>query len=310
MPKVSVGIVTYNQEAYIGPCLQGILEQGYDDLEVIVADDGSKDATVATAQRLADQARVPVRILHGQPNMGITRNVNRVLAACTGDYVALLGGDDLAYPGKLAAQVALLDARPEVSLCYHDMEVFSDDGSVPRHLRSSTRKPLEGDARTLVRQGNFIVGSSVMVRRRALPPEGLPPEVPVASDWIMNIEVARRGRVAYIPKVLGGYRRHGGSVIVQGLARDDRFRTLDLVERRYPEYRKDVRWHRADLYYREARWATDAGKSDAPSVARLARLALRMRKAWPPRDLAWLALAALQWLPSNRPAVPRHPSDP
>ena len=299
VPHVSVLVVSYRQEAYIQACLESVLGQEFPAFEVVLCDDASPDATVAVARKLEGRWPHPLRILTAPVNGGITKNINRGLRACRGRYVAFLGGDDLAFPGKLAAQAALLDARPEVALCYHDMEVFSDDGSVPRHLRSSTHPPREGTARDLVRHGNFILGSDVMVRREALPDQ-LPESIPWASDWLMNIEASRHGSIAYIPRPLGGYRRHAGSVIQRGLARKDPILTMDIVEARYPDLARDARRRRGELEFHAAQRALRAGA--VAEVAPMARKALMDRMLWEPRRLAWLVAASLGLLRQQRDA--------
>jgi glycosyltransferase involved in cell wall biosynthesis len=299
MTRLSVAVIAYNQEAVVGDCLRSLLAQAVDvDFELVVADDGSTDGTAAAIRRAVKGATVPVRILGGEPNLGITRNVNRALRACTGELVALLGGDDLAYPGKLAAQAAHLDAHPQVTLSYHDMEEFWDDPGRPRTLYSQRFPPREGPASELVRHGNFVAGSSAMVRRDALPPGGLPEAIAWASDWVMNIEVAARGSVAYLPRVLGGYRRSPGGAMLSGRAALDPWLTLAYVEARHPHLAADAQWQRAVLLRAAAQQRMDAG--DAAAARAYAKAALRLRSRWPRPDRLWLSLAARGWLPSQR----------
>ncbi|MEA3165807.1 MAG: hypothetical protein QOJ26_673 [Thermoplasmata archaeon] len=295
-PEVSVLVVAYNQGRFIEACLRSILAQDHPDFEVVVTDDASTDDTVAVARRLAKE-HPNVRVLAAERNGGVTVNGNRGLRACRGRFVAALGGDDLAYPGKLSAQATLLRDHPDVAVVYHDMEVFHDDGSEPASLFSAFRRPREGTAKDLVRNGNFIVGSSPMFRRSAMPAGLLPEEIPVVSDWYFNIAVAREGRIAYIPKALGGYRRHTDSVLVRKLGRSDPLLTLDLVSQRFPELARHARWRRGELLRQEARRAV---REDPARSARLARQALRQRQAWSPRELAWLLLVSTDRLASQR----------
>lgn len=305
-PEVSVVVVAYNQERFIEACLRSLLSQDHPDFEVVLTDDASTDGTVAIARRLA-MDHPNLRIVTAERNGGVTVNGNRGLRACRGRFIAALGGDDLAYPGKIAAQASLLRERPEVALCYHDMEVFHEDGSKPPSLFSAFRRPREGTAKALVRNGNFILGSSPMFRRSAMPPGLIPEEIAVVSDWFFFIALARQGRIAYIPKVLGGYRRHPDSVLARRLGRNDPLLTLDLVGERFPELAGAARWRRGELLREEARRAVqdDPGRS-----ASLAREALRQRRLWRPRHLAWLLLASAGRLGTQRRARQARPSTP
>lgn len=119
MVKVSVIVVTYNQREFIGRALDSVLAQQTDfDLEIVVGDDGSTDGTRAVCEAYA--ARHPqIRLMPEAPNKGVARNYFDCLEACRGEYVADCAGDDAwCDPQKLARQVALLDAHPEVALTH------------------------------------------------------------------------------------------------------------------------------------------------------------------------------------------------
>ena len=123
-PKVSAIVLTYNHEDYLEDTLDSVVLQDYDNLEIIVADDGSRDRTVEVIQEYAN--RYPNRIMPviNQPNLGVTGNSNRGLFASSGEYIVFLGGDDQYLPGKIAHQVAWMEADPRRVLSGHDVEIF------------------------------------------------------------------------------------------------------------------------------------------------------------------------------------------
>ncbi|HUR64629.1 MAG TPA: glycosyltransferase [Candidatus Thermoplasmatota archaeon] len=288
-PLVSVAVVSYNHAAFIAACLESLFSQDYPNLEFILADDASADATVARARAAARKAKRTLKVLTTPRNLGITGNVNRALAACTGTYVVLIGGDDLAYPGKVRAQVDALEARPDAGLCHHDVDVFFTDPAKDGVPFSRQVPPRGTRAADLVRHGNFVAAPSVMVRRAFLPP-ALPDEVPRSSDWVMNLEAARRGPLLYLPRALGAYRKHPQSVTGSGRTRHDEFLTLGYLEATMPEFLREVRWRRAHLLAARGRLAGDAG--DGRAAVAYARAALGLRRRWPPRQLLWLLVAA------------------
>src|SRR5687768_3341162 len=112
-PKVSVSVTTYNQGAYIGQCLESVVQQRTNfPFEIVVGDNCSVDGGTETVRAYA--SRFPdliVPIFHDH-NMGIRHNWQAVLDRCRGEYIAHLDGDDLMYPGKLQRQVDYLDAHP------------------------------------------------------------------------------------------------------------------------------------------------------------------------------------------------------
>jgi glycosyltransferase involved in cell wall biosynthesis len=114
MPVVSVIMPAYNVEPYIGDALGSALAQTYQDFEIIVVDDGSKDGT---ADVVKEMARRDERVtLVQQANRGLAGARNAALRAARGEFFALLDSDDLWEPDFLAEQLAILQARPDVDI--------------------------------------------------------------------------------------------------------------------------------------------------------------------------------------------------
>ena len=114
MPAVSIIMPAYNVAPYVGAAIQSALAQTFTDFELIVVDDGSKDNTAEIVRELAG-ADERVRLVQ-QPNRGLAGARNTALRAARGDFFALLDSDDTWEPEFLAAQVAILDARPDVDI--------------------------------------------------------------------------------------------------------------------------------------------------------------------------------------------------
>lgn len=216
LPLVSIGIVTYNQKDFLRECIESALAQDYPHLEIVVADDGSKDGT---HEMLRDyQARYPGKFVLrlAERNQGITANSNAAHFACTGKYIAWMGGDDLLLPSKIRRQVEFMEAHPDCTLCYHNLDVFQSDTDQTLFLFNARFHP-EGDVRTAIRHGTFNGACSTMVRRDKTPARGFNPAIPMASDWLYWVETLHHGgSVRYLDEVLGRYRRHGGNVTASG----------------------------------------------------------------------------------------------
>ena len=213
MPLVSVAVVTYNQKDFLRECLESVLAQDYPAVEIVVADDASTDGT---AEMLAQyEARHPgiFNILVAKTNKGVTANQNLALSGCRGKYIAWMAGDDLMLPGKLAAQVAHLEANPQCSICYHDLEIFDSRTGQASGQFSDTDRPRNGRMGTLVRYGSFNGAVSNMVRRSASPAHGFDEGIATASDWLYFVEcLSGGGTIEYIDAVLGRHRRHDANV--------------------------------------------------------------------------------------------------
>jgi glycosyltransferase involved in cell wall biosynthesis len=114
MPRVSVIMPAYNVAPYIGASVASARAQTFTDLEILVVDDGSTDGTAHIAAEMASRDS-RIRLL-SKPNGGISTARNQALQRATGEVLALLDSDDLWEPDYLAAQLAVLDARPDVDL--------------------------------------------------------------------------------------------------------------------------------------------------------------------------------------------------
>jgi len=135
-PKVSVCVITYNQEKYIRQCLQSIVDQETDFyFEVIVGDDCSTDGTRAIVQEFVERYPGVVKPIFQEKNIGGgVHNYLTVHKATRGEYIAHVDGDDYCLPGKLQAQADLLDDDPDCNLVWHRMLVETRSGEIRADL--------------------------------------------------------------------------------------------------------------------------------------------------------------------------------
>ncbi|KPF45630.1 hypothetical protein D621_17775 [beta proteobacterium AAP51] len=134
---VSIIIPVFNCEAYVAEAVESALAQDYPDKEVIVVNDGSTDGTLQVLQGFGSRIRVVDQVNGGPP-----RARNAGLAAARGDYVAFLDADDIWLQGKLSAQVAHMQANPEVGTCYITWLVWPADGDGVFRVPAAGLQPL------------------------------------------------------------------------------------------------------------------------------------------------------------------------
>ena len=115
-PKVSVLIPVYNGERHLSECLESVLAQDYNDVEVLIADDGSSDGSQKIIEQFA--ARAPrIRWWKNPRNLGLTANANVCLRAAKGEFIKFVHQDDaLLSPSALHKMVSVLDENPAVVL--------------------------------------------------------------------------------------------------------------------------------------------------------------------------------------------------
>ncbi|HZK79800.1 MAG TPA: glycosyltransferase [Humisphaera sp.] len=211
--KVSVAFIAYNHVKYVRQSLEGVLAQRADfDWEVVIGDDCSTDGTGAIIAEFRDRYPDRIRVLPRERNLGMVRNVEDVLSACTGEYVAMLEGDDFwVSPDKLRLAAEFFDANPSATVCFHPVKYLYEDG---RSSHTFPRNPLPErlSVHELLRD-NFIQTCSVMLRRSAMP---LPFPDFFSSlkllDWPICILAADKGGIGQIAGELATYRVHVGGV--------------------------------------------------------------------------------------------------
>jgi glycosyltransferase involved in cell wall biosynthesis len=254
-PKVSVHVITRNHRPYVEAALNRVLDNGYGDIEIVVGDDCSDDGSREILREFQRLHPETVRLILGESQVGVAGNANRILKALRGRYVAFFSGDDVLLPGKIAAQVEMLDANADLTICYHDVEVFSDDDAFRPYPFSRRHKMYRGNIETLIRYGCFFPTNTVMMRRAAIPAHGFLPQLDYSGDTYFFIESLKDGgAIDFIPKVFGRYRRHGNNVsnvYAKEIAVEE-WREVQIIARYFPQYDKALDRYRSDLHFIEA----------------------------------------------------------
>ncbi|MDH4186830.1 MAG: glycosyltransferase [Nitrospira sp.] len=230
--RLSVLLVTFNHENYIRQSLRSLFGQVFNGpIELVIADDGSSDNTLAIIRQYEGKdQRFHCKYLDNKANLGIAKNYQRGFAACSGEYVAVLEGDDYwVNPIKLQRQSDFLDAHWECDLCSVNYFVYEEE-----RAQFTARAPI-GDghrfigARDLIADnlvGNF---STCMYRKSAL--DALPKNLfDIKSyDWIVNICVARQSLIGFLERPMSVYRLHSAGAWAQ-MPHIEKLKTqLDLI---------------------------------------------------------------------------------
>ena len=111
-PKVSVILTSYNKEAYIGKAIESVLAQTFKDFELIIADDGSSDNSLALINKYAEKDE-RIRVYYFEKNKGIPSAHNMAISMSNGKYIAMIDCDDFWEKNKLEKQVGFLEDNPE-----------------------------------------------------------------------------------------------------------------------------------------------------------------------------------------------------
>lgn len=209
-PTISILVLCYQQSEFVRQALESVfIQTGNFDREIVFADDGSEDDSLAQALSCAVDHGIDLRVVEERNHLGLVGNLRRGIKACRGQYVAFIEADDYwLSPGKLEQQRLFLDTHQDCVMCAHRLLVLGPGENDSRETGDPQVEKLH--AKRLAK-GNFIGNfSSCMYRMKVL--RSLPDSLftlPMA-DWVFNIAVAEQGMIGFLRDVLSVYRIHEG----------------------------------------------------------------------------------------------------
>ena len=209
-PAVSVIIANYNCGNYLPMCLESLVQQSFQDFEVIVIDDGSTDHSLDVCNEYVEKDHrfhtIPLKHSH---NVSQVRNVG--IAEAKGKYIAILDADDVALPCRLEKQVNFLKAQPEIVLLGGFYGIIDLNGNI---IRKKKLLPLhDPEIRWRLTFGNCLIHSTVMYKKEAaVKCGGYNTELKYAEDMDLYSQLMCHGKVSVIPSVLSYWRSHDTSL--------------------------------------------------------------------------------------------------
>ncbi len=243
-PPVSVVIPAYNRATTIRAAIESVLAQTWDDFELIVVDDGSKDDTLAEARKVTDPR---VRVVENPRNMGAAGARNTGISEARGTWIAFQDSDDEWLPTKLEKQMARLLAPGAAHVgAYCGLLTLgllgdkAEDRLRLRYVPNSDIALVDGDIVASLLQANMISTQTLVVRRDLILELGrFDEDTTPIEDWDFVIRLAQRGSIAFVDEPLV-HQRFSENSITRNTARRLRSR-IRLVEKnidlynRYPQ---------------------------------------------------------------------------
>jgi len=206
-PLVSIIMPTYNSpRAHLMSAIESVTSQIYDNWELCICDDGSKDGTVSLLMEVASQDD-RIKVNHLKENRGISGATNAALEMATGEYIALLDHDDLLTVNALLEVVALINDDKGIDVIYSDQDKVDEKGN----LSSPFFKP---DWSPELFLGVMYVGHLLVVRREAaLDVSGFRQEFDKVQDYEFMLRISEQtNKIRHIPKILYHWRMIEGSL--------------------------------------------------------------------------------------------------
>lgn len=202
-PLVSVILPVFNAQNTILDALNSIVAQTYTNIEIIVINDGSSDASEQLIKSIND---FRIKYVVNDSNKGLIYTLNRGLQMAKGKYIARMDADDFSLPSRLEKQVEVMEANPDVVVCGCDIELF---GNVKSHRCRSTLKMLDSSGlKQLLVKVPCFAHPTVMMRKSVLDSNQIQYDYNYlhAEDYKLWIDLAPLGNFYMIPLPLLKYR--------------------------------------------------------------------------------------------------------
>jgi glycosyltransferase involved in cell wall biosynthesis len=231
MPKVSVIIPSYNHDKYVAEAIQSVLEQTYQDFEIVITDDGSTDGTVNEIKRFKDPR---IKLFTFEKNQGAAVAVTNCLQNSEGEYIAMLSSDDIFLPHKLEKQVKFLDKKSEIAAVFSYAQIIDENGNDFTDENHSYYNIFKQPNRTRFEwlnqffyKGNCLCHPSVLVRRdpylHLAPPD---PRYAQLGDFNRWIQICMKHEILILQENLVKFRVRQNESNASGCRRDSTIRLL------------------------------------------------------------------------------------
>lgn len=228
---ISVTIPAYNHEKYVEECIRSIMAQTYQNLELLIIDDGSKDGTFVKMRELKPECekRFVRVVMETQENHGVYYTGNKLFAMANGKYIYTIASDDVAKPDAIEKLHAFLAENPDYVLAVGDDEIINGNSErvywgkdrkivqesealyrtfgEDMHLNEPDNKHPDFGSYADLLKGNYIP-NGYLYSRRAMAESEPPVEGILLEDWFMHIRLCKKGKYKYIPEILFSYRWH------------------------------------------------------------------------------------------------------
>ena len=208
-PTISVIMATYNRASLISRAIESILDQTFQDFELIIVDDGSSDNTKEVIAGFM-QKDLRVKYFKNKKNLGLPKTRNEGIKVSRGKYIGLLDDDDEWLPDKLEKQINKFQSTPEtIGLIYCGLAYISQSGKTSKTIIPRLKGNLFQD----ILKENFFGSSTPLIKKECFEKSGLfDGTFSNGEDWDMWIRISKNYEIDYVPEALTLYYVHGNQM--------------------------------------------------------------------------------------------------
>lgn len=211
MTFITVIMSSYNYRNFLSIALESVLNQTFEDFELIIVDDGSSDGSQEMIRNFAegDSRILPV---FNETNLGISKTFNKALQHAKGTYCATISSDDRWKPDKLRLQIEMLGKFPD-AIVWSEGDIINARGELTGNsftgMIQASERPKSGNIFQELLKSHYIFGSSRIAKTSSLQRFTRNERLLYLNDYLQNIELALHYPFCFIPQPLAEYRIHG-----------------------------------------------------------------------------------------------------
>ena len=241
-PLVSVIIPAYNHEKYVQETIKSIINQTYQNIELIIVDDGSKDNTWQKIQEMREECekRFSRVVFETKQNEGTCKTLNRLINLTNGEYIYLIASDDISKPYAIEKEIEFLSNNTDYALVVGENEIIDKEGKkcywdINRNTIYDIKKAYYtglGDFLSKFRKFNFNsdrfglyeelylnenhVPNGYLIRKSIFKKTGLfTTKAPLEDYWLM-LQISKYAKLKYLDEILFSYRWHDTNTMLCG----------------------------------------------------------------------------------------------
>lgn len=224
---VSIAMCTYNGEKYIKEQLSSIIEQTFENFELIITDDGSSDSTIEIIKKYQDKDN-RIMLYQNEKNLGFKKNFEYAISLCSGEYIALADQDDIWKSNKL--EVFLESIKDNVLIYSDAILIDKDSQEIGKELvRSEKRNLVSGNCNKAFILDNCVSGNTLMFKRslvaNILP---IPETISYHDIWIAFV-ASTYGTIIYTEEAMTYYRRYSEQITHRDINNDFKYEGIQRL---------------------------------------------------------------------------------
>lgn len=207
LPLVSIILPCYNHELYVQDCIKSIIEQSYQNIELIIIDDGSQDKSVIKIEELLNKCKerfIRFEFRH-RTNQGLSATLNEAINWCNGEYLSCIASDDMLLPNKTKIQVNFLQNNRDIVAVFGGVKIIDNNNNVINEIEGTNEVYSFKDV--ILQTANILAPTQMIRLDLVRQAGGYDPKIAI-EDWYMWLKLTQMGNIYCMREYFSLYRYH------------------------------------------------------------------------------------------------------